>query len=74
MLLFTVISGLDREEKLVSLGSRNFFLFPKKAAADAEATAAGSSGGAVVKSTARCSNEADSYNELPWLRFMEFSL
>lgn len=74
MLLFTVNSGLDREEKLVSLGSRNFFLFPKKAAADAEEAAAGSSSGAVVKSTARCSNEADNNMGLPWLRFMEFSL
>ncbi|KAG6383642.1 hypothetical protein SASPL_119453 [Salvia splendens] len=61
------LESLDREEKLVSLGSRNFFLFPKKAA---EATAAESGGGAV----ARCSNEADNGNEFPWLRFMEFSL
>ncbi|KAL1557647.1 hypothetical protein AAHA92_08200 [Salvia divinorum] len=60
------LESLDREEKLVSLGSRNFFLFPKKAA---EATAE-SGGGAV----ARCSNEADNSTELPWLRFMEFSL
>ncbi|XP_047968722.1 uncharacterized protein At4g22758 [Salvia hispanica] len=61
------LESLDREEKLVSLGSRNFFLFPKKAA---EATAVESGGGAV----ARCSNEADNSNEFPWLRFMEFSL
>lgn len=68
ILLFTVKTGLDREEKLASLGSRNFFMFPKKAAETAATTVEG--GGAV----ARCSNEADSYKELPWLRFMEFSL
>ncbi|XP_057805711.1 uncharacterized protein At4g22758-like [Salvia miltiorrhiza] len=62
------LESLDREEKLVSLGSRNFFLFPKKAAEEAATTA--ESGGAM----ARCSNEADCNNELPWLRFMEFSL
>ncbi|KAH6773062.1 hypothetical protein C2S52_004084 [Perilla frutescens var. hirtella] len=62
------LESLDREEKLVSLGSRNFFLFPKKAEA-----ATAESGGAAATSTARCSNEADCKG-LPWLKFMEFSL
>ncbi|KAG6414778.1 hypothetical protein SASPL_122152 [Salvia splendens] len=67
------LESLDREEKLASLGSRNFFLFPKKSAegtATVTANAAEIGGGAV----ARCSNEADNSSELPWLRFMEFSL
>lgn len=72
-MLPTVITGLDREEKLVSLGARNFFLCPKKAAEAVPTTA--ESGGAVTTSTARCSNEADhSIKELSWLKFMEFTL
>ncbi|KAK4440646.1 hypothetical protein Salat_0399500 [Sesamum alatum] len=59
------LESLDREEKLMTLGSRNFFLYPKRAAEVAE------SGGAA---TSRCSREADNATKksLPWLKFMEF--
>ncbi|GMP98966.1 hypothetical protein CsSME_00046638 [Camellia sinensis var. sinensis] len=57
------LESLDREEKLAALGSRNFFLCPKKYAPDAE------SGGCVT--TASCSKEAEKANSigLPWLKF-----
>lgn len=55
----------------MSLGSRNFFLYPKKAAEAVVATA--ESGGAMTTSTSGCSKEADQKG-LPWLKFMEFSL
>ncbi|THG20836.1 hypothetical protein TEA_016273 [Camellia sinensis var. sinensis] len=57
------LESLDREEKLAALGSRNFFLCPKKYAPDAE------SGGCVT--TASCSKEAEKANRigLPWLKF-----
>lgn len=58
---------MEREEKLVELGSRNFFLWPKS-----ETTADG--GGA--KPASNCSKEADKCRnkDLSWLRFMSFLL
>ncbi|KAL8501239.1 hypothetical protein ACS0TY_020696 [Phlomoides rotata] len=63
------LESLDRGEKLVAFGSRNFFLCPKSAVVPAA-----ESGGAVT--AARCSKVADdgSKKGLPWLKFMEFSL
>lgn len=57
------LESLDREEKLAALGSRNFFICPKKYAPDAES-------GACV-TTASCSKEAEKANRigLPWLKF-----
>lgn len=65
------LESLDREQKLMDLGSRNFFLCPKKAAA---AETAGESGGAAVASN--CSKEAEkaTVKGLPWLKFMDFLL
>ncbi|KAL0369570.1 UNVERIFIED_CONTAM: hypothetical protein Sangu_0275100 [Sesamum angustifolium] len=62
------LESLDREAKLMALGSRNFFLCPKRAA---EVVA--ESGGAAITSTSRCSREADNGNKksLPWLKFMD---
>ncbi|KAL0417633.1 UNVERIFIED_CONTAM: hypothetical protein Sradi_1176800 [Sesamum radiatum] len=62
------LESLDREAKLMALGSRNFFLCPKRAA---EVVA--ESGGAAITSTSRCSREADngSKKSLPWLKFMD---
>ena len=55
--------GLDREEKLMVLGSRNFFLCNKRTALD---------GGV----TTSCSKQAekDSKTGFAWLKFMDFLL
>ncbi|XP_057781916.1 uncharacterized protein LOC131000153 [Salvia miltiorrhiza] len=61
------LESLDREVKIVELGSRNFFLCPRKTAAE--------SGGAAVSSS--CSKEAEEGTNkkgLPWLKFMDFLL
>ncbi|KAG6415154.1 hypothetical protein SASPL_122556 [Salvia splendens] len=59
------LESLDREVKIVELGSRNFFLCPRQIAAE-------SGGGA-----SSCSKEAEESNTrkgLPWLKFMDFLL
>lgn len=65
------LESLDRKAKLDDLGSRNFFLCPKKAAEVAAATC-----GAVTASPSRCSKEAEKATTkgLPWLKFMDFLL
>ncbi|XP_047968790.1 uncharacterized protein LOC125212621 [Salvia hispanica] len=58
------LESLDREVKIVDLGSRNFFLCPRQIAAEG--------GGA-----SSCSKEAEESNTkkgLPWLKFMDFLL
>lgn len=66
------LESLNKEEKLMALGSRNFFLCPKKA------VEASSDGGHVTTApTSSCSKEAakpTKINGLPWLKFMEFLL
>ncbi|GFQ05624.1 uncharacterized protein at4g22758 [Phtheirospermum japonicum] len=61
------LESLDRDEKLVALGSRNFFLCPKTAG---EVVAAGGS------LTSRCSKEADKASKKgsTWLKIMDFLL
>ncbi|KAL0370155.1 UNVERIFIED_CONTAM: hypothetical protein Sangu_0333600 [Sesamum angustifolium] len=63
------LESLDREEKLMELGSRNFFLCPKRATAE-------SGGAAVSPGTSNCSKEAGPATKkgLPWLKFMDFLL
>ncbi|GLT51302.1 hypothetical protein SLA2020_247210 [Shorea laevis] len=58
------LESLERGEKLVPLGSRNFFLCPKRTGTD---------GGG---STSSCSKEADEVSKcgIPWLRFIDFLL
>ncbi|KAE8680530.1 histone deacetylase HDT1-like [Hibiscus syriacus] len=59
------LESLEREEKLMALGSRNFFLCTKTAALkDGE------------KRTTSCSNEAEivTKSSIPWLIFMDFLL
>ncbi|KAE9463410.1 hypothetical protein C3L33_04692, partial [Rhododendron williamsianum] len=66
------LESLDREEQLTALGSRNFFLCPKK---PPPATASGGGGdGATASTTASCSKEAEKANKggLPWLKFLSF--
>ncbi|TYH02163.1 hypothetical protein ES288_A09G117000v1 [Gossypium darwinii] len=57
------LESLGREEKLIALGSRNFFLCTK--------TAASKDG---QNKTASCSNEAESVTKSskPWFKFMDF--
>ncbi|XP_071711346.1 uncharacterized protein [Rutidosis leptorrhynchoides] len=68
------LESLSPDEKLNELGSRNFFLCPKR-----PATIAGSSSGdrvgygGVPASTSTCSKEAEK-GGAGWLRFMEFML
>lgn len=71
------LESLDREEKLIGLGSRNFFLCPKKSNSDGTST----SGGAVMTSppsSSSCAKQADKGTatkiSLPWLKFMDFML
>lgn len=66
------IAGLVREEKLMALGSRNFFVCPKKALADGRAAGDGA-GGTVTSS---CSREAQKAAKagFNWLKFMDFWL
>ncbi|KAK6163884.1 hypothetical protein DH2020_000748 [Rehmannia glutinosa] len=68
------LESLDREEKLVALGSRNFFLCPKRAAEMVATTV--ESGGALTTTASRCSKEADKAIKkgLPWLKFKDFLL
>ena len=58
------VAGLEREEKLIALGSRNFFLCTKKAALkDGE------------NNTTSCSKQAEKVTKgvmIPWLKFMDF--
>ncbi|KAA8550228.1 hypothetical protein F0562_001912 [Nyssa sinensis] len=61
------LESLDREEKLMTLGSRNFFLCPKK-------SATGSGGGEVTTPSASCAKQAEKVSKIghPWLKFMDF--
>ncbi|KAL2328509.1 hypothetical protein Fmac_021936 [Flemingia macrophylla] len=61
------LESLDREEKLKDIGSRNFFLCPKKCGGD--------EGGATTP-FGSCSREAEKTNKggaFGWLRFMDSS-
>lgn len=62
------LESLERGEKLMALGSRNFFLCPKKSAVDG-----GGCGGGITTS---CSKQAEraSKTGFSWLKFMDFLL
>ncbi|CAK7329287.1 unnamed protein product [Dovyalis caffra] len=70
------LESLDREEELMALGSRNFFLCPKKSGMDG-ASCSGS-GGLTTTSSPSCSKEVEKEvaksGFLPWLKFMDFLL
>lgn len=67
-------SGLDRKEKLLELGSRNFFLCPRKAATTVE--------GSVTTSFASCAKEAKKERQgcggggggFAWFKLMQFMM
>lgn len=66
------LESLNREEKLLALGSRNFFLCPKrKCLTESEEDTSSSS-----SSSSSCSTEAGKTAKIgiPWLKFMEFML
>ncbi|KAJ8568442.1 hypothetical protein K7X08_027975 [Anisodus acutangulus] len=62
------LESLNREEKLIGLGSRNFFLCPKRSNSD----------GAVTTSSSSCAKQAEKVTatkiSLLWLKFMNFML
>lgn len=62
------LESLDREEKLMTLGSRNFFLCPKKSAVDGE-----SCGGGITTTAGSCSKQAEKASKtgFSWLKFMD---
>ncbi|KAK4709122.1 hypothetical protein R3W88_030047 [Solanum pinnatisectum] len=64
------LESLDREEKLIGLGSRNFFLCPKTSNSD------GAGAGTSSSSSSNCAKQADKATatkiSLPWLKFMDF--
>ncbi|XAR59679.1 hypothetical protein NMG60_11015600 [Bertholletia excelsa] len=74
------LESLRREEKLMSLGSRNFFLFSKSSTAAAQMAALGGKRDDEVESVerpARChATEADERDRigLPWLKLLDFLL
>ncbi|KAF8403216.1 hypothetical protein HHK36_011315 [Tetracentron sinense] len=66
------LQSLDRKEKLITLGSRNFFLCPQQ-----PEIGGGGGGGGGGMTSGSCSNQAekDSKITLPnWLKFMDFLL
>lgn len=69
---FLWCEGLNREEKLIELGSRNFFLCPRKAN-----NAAAVEGG-VTTPFASCAKEAEKVREsggaFAWFKLMHFML
>ncbi|TMW80709.1 hypothetical protein EJD97_016310 [Solanum chilense] len=66
------LESLDREEKLIGLGSRNFFLCPKTS------NSAGAGAGTSSSPSSSCAKQADKATatkiSLPWLKFMDFML
>ncbi|WCJ41710.1 hypothetical protein M5689_022560 [Euphorbia peplus] len=73
------LESLKRDEKLMTLGSRNFFLCGKRTAAEdgnGMVTGISSRGSSVGKSTSSssCSNEVEKATRggSPWLKFMDF--
>ncbi|KAL1558210.1 hypothetical protein AAHA92_08703 [Salvia divinorum] len=59
------LESLDREVKIVELGSRNFFLCPGQIAAE---------GGGGASSCSKEAEESNTKKGLPWLKFMDFLL
>ncbi|WP_411024266.1 hypothetical protein, partial [Salmonella sp. s58953] len=68
------LESLDRNENLITLGSRNFFLFPRESAPTTESNhSSGNSGGSGgFIATSPCSKQAEKANKivLPWLKFL----
>ena len=69
--VFEWTAGLDRNEKLMTLGSRNFFLCCKKSEPDVGESAVEAS---ETTSSSTCSTEADKVSKIsvPWLKFIDF--
>lgn len=75
---FLMCLGLDKEEKLIELGSRNFFLCPRKPAAAVEGGAGRE--GSVTTPFVSCAKEAEKGSHggdrggFAWLKLMNFLL
>ncbi|KAL9354075.1 hypothetical protein Peur_052045 [Populus x canadensis] len=74
------LESLDREEKVMALGSRNFFLCQKRSGMDGASCSSGS-GGLTTTSSPSCSKEVEKevaksngVGIHPWLKFMDFLL
>ncbi|KAK9126497.1 hypothetical protein Scep_015343 [Stephania cephalantha] len=69
------LESLEREAKLKTLESRNFFLCPSKTVSAADALTTSSIASPSSSSSSSCSNEAERVEKLsgsvPWSRFME---
>ena len=69
-----MVAGLERDEELIALGSRNFFLCAKKVTA----AESGSGSGATTSSpSSSCSNDVEKVAKtlgVSWLKFMDFLL
>ncbi|KAK4255202.1 hypothetical protein QN277_008227 [Acacia crassicarpa] len=73
------LESVDRGEKVMELGSRNFLLCPRKAAATPDTTEGGTGEGGSMSTTALgpCSKEAEKvgkHNGFAWLKFLDFLL
>ena len=68
-----VVPGLDREEQLKELGSRNYFLCPGKTTKDGENEISGG-GGTTSSPSSSCATEAEKVTKtgFGWLKFMDF--
>ncbi|OIW09041.1 hypothetical protein TanjilG_16268 [Lupinus angustifolius] len=74
------LESLDREEKLIDLGSRNFFMCPSKAASAVEGGGGGREGSKTTP-FASCANEVNKVKQgsdrdagFGWLKLMHFLL
>lgn len=67
------LESLNREEKLMGLGSRNFFLCPKTSNADG-AIPTSSSPSSCAKQADKAATATATKISLPWLKFMDFML
>lgn len=77
--------GLHREEKVVKLGSRNFFLCPKNTAHAGEGISGNKKDGSVTTPFVSCANEVDKAREYAgcgggggggfgWFKLMNFMM
>lgn len=64
------LESLGRDEKLITLGSRNFFLFPRKSEPTTESD--GNNGNVGSKTMSSCSKQAEKATKIaiPWLKFL----
>ncbi|XP_028776865.1 uncharacterized protein At4g22758-like [Neltuma alba] len=69
------LESVDREEKVMELGSRNFLLCPRKQKSETAEGGAGE-GGSMTTAVGRCSKQAEKVGKsgFAWLKFLDFML